>query len=107
MDARMQSSQTITGQYQTWDYYVADGIVPILEGTLEESQSATMAAFIQRGTIPQLPEIGVQWVEYFMSEVPFNEIDNQIKNNLNLLSLIDYYPTYDFINDQLVAKVGI
>jgi hypothetical protein len=101
----MQSSQSPPNQYQTWDYYVQDGIVPILESSQENSQAATIAAFLQLGTIPQLPTTGIPWVEFFTGEVQFNQIDSSIKSALNLLGLISFYPQYDLVNGNLVAKV--
>ena len=106
MDARMQSTSTAAGQYPTWDYFVSGGIVPIISGTDEDAQAATMAAFLQVGTIPQLPEEGVDWVGYTMGEASFNEIDNKIKANLSSIGLTDYCPTYDLVNDTLVTNVG-
>jgi hypothetical protein len=106
MDAQMQSSTKSPTSYQEWDYYVVNGIVPIIEGEEENAQAATIAAFLQVGTIPQLPEEGVDWTGFFTGGVPFNEIDNTIKNNLARIGLVDYYPTYDTINDSLVAQVG-
>jgi hypothetical protein len=108
MDAQMQSTSKSANSYQTWDYYVdSSGNVPILTGSQEEAQAANMAAFLQRGTIPQLPEEGVQWVEYFMGEVTFGDIDNQIKNNLMKIDLVDYFPTYEIVNDALVTNIGV
>ncbi len=104
----MQSTTKSANQYQTWDYYVdSNGKVPILTGDNENAQAANMAAFLQRGTIPQLPDEGVQWVEYFMGEVTFGDIDNQIKNNLMKLDLVDYFPQYEIVNDQLLTKIGV
>lgn len=101
----MQSSQSLPNQYQTWDYYVQDGIVPILEGSVEDSQAATIAAFIQLGTIPQLPDSGIPWVEFFTNTAQFNQVDNAIKLALNQLGLTDFYPKYDLMNGNLVAQV--
>ena len=105
MDALMQSSQSLPNQYQTWDYYVQDGIVPILTGSVEESQAATIAAFIQLGTIPQLPDSGIPWVEFFTGTVQFNQIDNAIKLILTQLGLTSFYPQYNLVNGNLVAQV--
>jgi hypothetical protein len=105
MDALMQSSQSLPNQYQTWDYQVTNGIVPIIDGVGGDQQAAMFAAFIQTGTIPQIPESGTPWVEFFTGTVSFSQIDNQIKSNLNALGLISYYPQYDFVNGNLVAKV--
>jgi hypothetical protein len=106
MDAKMQSSTIQIGQYPTWDYVVESGIVPILENEQEKSQNATVAAFIQIGTIPQLPTYGNPWVEYFMGEAPFSAVDGAIKSNLTAAGLIDYYPTYDLVDGNLVARIG-
>lgn len=101
----MESSKTIPGQYQTWDYYVADGIVPILETPNDNNQAASIAAFIQVGTVPQLPEYGVPWVEFFTGQVNFGALDGAIKANLGNIGKVSYYPSYDLINGNLVATV--
>ena len=105
MDARMQSSQSIPNQFQTWDYYVQDGIVPIFEGETEAQQSATIAAFLQIGTIPQLPNTGIPWVEFFTGDVDFNIVDGAIKTLLQSIGLSEYYPEYTLVNDSIICKV--
>lgn len=110
MDMQLQSSKTAANQFQTWDYYVSGNIVPVLSdagatNSMEDNQHATMAAFFQVGTIPQLPQFGVQWVEYFTREVSFGVVDGQIKSNLISSGLAKYYPSYDIVNEKLVVSV--
>ena len=102
----MDSTTNTANTNKTWDYYIKDGIVPILEGTPENDQKAAISGYLQRGSIPQLPESGIQWTEYFLGEIGFNDIDNQIKNALNSEGLTLYFPTYDLVNDQLITKIG-
>ena len=106
MDAQMQSSQTALNQYQTWDYLVNSGIVPILQNSQEQEQAAAIAAFIQTGTIPQLPDYGVDWVGFFAGEVDIGVIDNSIKQNLASAGLADFSPTYDLVNGNLICRVS-
>jgi len=102
----MQSSQSIPNQFQTWDYYVSNGIVPILEDSPEDEQAAMIAAYLQKGTVPQLPDSGIPWVEFFTGEVQFNEVDGAIKQALNSIGLTSFYPSYDLVNDNLICKVS-
>jgi hypothetical protein len=110
MDMALQSSTNVANQYQTWDYLVQGNIVPVLDdagatGSVEDSQHAQMCAFLQYGTIPQLPTFGVQWVEFFTGEVNFGVVDGQIKSNLMAVDLSSFRPTYDLVNDKLTVAV--
>ena len=110
MDAALQSSQTLPNQYQTFDYLVVGNIVPVLNdsgqnGSIEDAQHAQLAAYIQRGAIPQLPGFGVEWVEFFTGTTNFGVIDGEIKQNLLAVGLSNYRPTYDIVNEKLTVAV--
>ena len=110
MDAVLQSGSTTPNQYQTFDYLVQGNIVPVLNdagttGSIEDAQHAQMAAFIQVGTVPQLPTFGVQWVEFFTGGVNFGVVDGQIKSNLMATGLSNFRPVYDLVNDKLTVAV--
>lgn len=110
MDAQLQSSSTPADSYQTFDYFVDGNIVPVLDdagavNSLEDQQHAQLAAYLQYGTIPQLPSFGVQWVEYFTKQVNFGVVDGQIKSNLLAIGLPTFFPDYDIINQKLVVGV--
>ena len=85
-------------------------IVPVLtdagtNGSVEDAQHAQTAAFLQYGSVPQLPTFGVQWAEYFTGGVNFGVIDGQIKSNLSAVGLTQFRPTYDLVNDKLTVSV--
>jgi len=105
----MQSSQSTPNTYQTWDYQVTNGLVPILSdsgapNSAEDAQSAMIATFVQVGTIPQLPEYGVDWLSFFTGEISIGVIDSSIKQNLSNAGL-NFLPSYDLINGNLVVTV--
>lgn len=110
MDMALKSSSTPANSYQIFDYLVQDNIVPILNdsgtnGSIEDAQHAQMAAYLQYGAIPQLPQFGVQWVEYFTGEVNFGVVDGAIKSNLATVGLSNFRPVYDLVNDKLTVSV--
>ena len=110
MDAALQSSFTPANSYQVFDYLVQGNIVPVLNdagltGSVEDAQHAQMSAYIQRGTIPQLPQFGVEWVEFFTGAVNFGVVDGEIKSNLLAVGLSNFRPVYDLVNDKLTVSV--
>lgn len=105
MDGQMQSTVFSDTEYPVWDYLVVNGIVPIIDGPEEEYQEANIMAFLQLGTIPQLPNQGSPWVQMLIGESDFATLDNQIRNNLIAIGRTDFNPSYDLINDRLVATV--
>ena len=110
MDAALKSSSTPANSYQTFDYLVVGDIVPVLNdsgqnGSIEDAQHAQLAAYIQRGAIPQLPGFGVEWVEYFTGGVNIGTVDGEIKQNLISIGLSNYRPNYDLVNEKLTVAV--
>jgi hypothetical protein len=71
----------------------------------EDMQNAQMAAYLQYGSIPQLPNFGVQWAEYFTGSVDFGIVDGQIKSNLISVGLQNFRPIYDIVNEKLTVSV--
>jgi hypothetical protein len=84
---------------------VKDGIVPIIEGQVEEEQAAALITYLQLNTIPQLPAQGSPWMQYLTGETDFSDLDNTIRNNLIAIGLVDFNPDYDIVNDRLTVKV--
>ena len=110
MDMALQSSTTLANQYQTFDYLVVGNIVPVITdsgqpGSIEDAQHAQLAAYTQRGTIPQIPGWGVEWVEFFTGGVNFGVVDGEIKQNLIAIGLSNYRPTYDIVNEKITVAV--
>lgn len=105
MDLKM-NVEDITTAGVVWDCAVQDGIVPIISGETEGLQCATMAAFLIKGTIPQLPEAGVPWTKYLEQKITFAEIDFYIRDSLIKCDKGDYYPQYAINNDKLTMSIG-
>lgn len=105
MDFKMMSEK-ITDGTKIWDCKVTDGNVPIISGTEEDQQTATLAGFLIRGTIPQIPEAGVPWTEFLSKALTFGELDYYIRESIRKSGKTNYFPQYDIVDDQLVMSVG-
>ena len=105
MDLKMKSEDITTADV-SWDCDVADGLVPIIMDEKEEMQSATMAGFLILGTVPQLPEAGVPWLEFLTGKIQFGVLDFYVRESLSNVGRDDFYPQYDVDKDQLTMSVG-
>lgn len=107
MDAQVQG----TGQPSSApiiDLYVppaATGshIVPILSGSAETAQQAQVLCETFLNSIPQVPGAGNDWVGFLSENVPFGQLDAQIRATLADGGHSDFYPNYDIQNDALIV----
>lgn len=106
MDLQMSSSTEQTGtSFPTWDFNVVAGVVPLISGDLERVQTAAMAAFIQVGSVPQLPEVGVPWAEFLTGGATFGDIDAAIRKAALASNVSEFQPVYDFENGRLTVTM--
>lgn len=105
MDLKVQA-QDITLQGTTWDVEVKDGIVPIISGNEEDLQEATLACFLELGSIPQLPERGVPWTDFLTNNITFGELDSYIRESITDSGKTEFYPEYQIVDDALTLTVG-
>lgn len=96
MDALLTNTQTVQGTYPYWDFQVAGNIVPILLGQIEQSQQAIVIAYTQKGLIPQMPTVGVNWTGVLAGSENFSSIDVDIVAGLNTAKL-PYRPYYSIV----------
>jgi hypothetical protein len=94
VDALMASSVAVSGYYQTWDFMVVSGQVPIVSGMNGDQQNADISAFVQLGTIPQLPNKGVNWVGFLTGLITFGQLDANIRQALQDARAGGYVPHY-------------
>ena len=106
MDIKMRSEIISASAHPIWDVKTVNGIVPIITGDEEDIQTATLAGFIEKGTIPLLPDDGVPWTEYLNHNITFGELDTLIRESLSKAEKDDYYPDYEIINDKLEMTIG-
>lgn len=107
MDMSMHSSVNALGEPQ-WDFQIDNKgqLVFIEDELLEERQRAIIASFLQRGTIPQLPDTGVDWVDLISQAKSPSEINSQVIEAIhNNADSYAYLPSYTKQGDKLVVTI--
>ena len=99
-------AEEFTTEYPVWDLKTEGNIVPIIYGDREEVQVATLACFLEKGTIPQLPEAGVEWTKYLTNEKTFGELDAEIRESLRKADKLIFQPNYQIEGDRLTLVVS-
>lgn len=83
------------------------GELSLLFGEDEVRQRALVASFTQKGTIPQLPNTGVEWVEMLTSSAPPAEINSQIIRQIHeCAETYSYSPKYSVFNGELIVTIS-
>ena len=105
-DALVGSTTPQIMDFPVWDWQTdpTGTFVPVIDGAEADSQEASLYAYVDKNSIPQLPGIGVPWSEFLTGQNDFAGIDCAIRYNLSLAGL-SFQPSYDMINGQLVASV--
>ena len=106
MDMQMAAERIDGTNYPTWDVKVVDGIVPIITDREEELQRAVLAGFLEIGTIPNLPLVGVPWADYLNRSITFGDLDVAVRESLRQAGADGYQPEYDLTGDKLTMTVG-
>ena len=105
MDLKMKAEE-ITTAGVNWDCEVDNGIVPIILDDKEDLQCATLAGFLIKGTVPQLPNAGVPWTDFLTNKITFGVLDFYVRESLLNVQKDNFYPEYDIEDDKLTMKVG-
>ena len=105
MDIKMKAEDD-SGDFPTWDLKTENNIVPILSGDEEDLQIATLACFLEKGSIKQLKEMGVAWATYLTGDKTFGELDAEIRESLRKADKADFVPNYQIDNDKLTLTVS-
>ena len=106
MDMQMAAERIDGTNFPVWDVKVKDGIVPIITGNDEDLQRAVLAGFLELGTIPNLPLVGVPWTRYLAKEITFGDLDVAVRDSLRQAGAEGYQPEYDLTGDKLTMTVG-
>lgn len=107
IDALMASTTVQGAAYPTWDFVVTNGQVPMVTGTNGDQQNANVAVFMQTGTIPQLPDKGVNWVGFLTSQIGFGQLDANIRQALQDAQANGYVPNYKTAQSTLTVSVQL
>lgn len=106
MDILVQTKTDETSGLPRWDFVVKNGRVQTLTNTAEVQQRAVVAAYIQKGTIPQLVETGVPWLEVVTGETNILEADAQIRANIQEMSgSYSLLPVYSVEKNKLLCTI--
>ena len=108
MDLKMQS-YVDEHKNPIWDFVINEetGNFEVMPSELaEEEQRAIVAAFTQRGSIPQLPDVGVQWAELLTETANAPEINTQVVEAIqNNAGTFAYLPKYSKVGTKLVVSI--
>lgn len=106
MDLKMNSTTLGTSTaFPVWDIAVVNGVAQVVTGSAESVQKASMAAFIQVGSVPQLPTVGVPWAEFMTGGANFADLDAAIRKAASSVNEPSFSPKYDFENGRLVVTM--
>ena len=99
-------AEEFTSEYPVWDIKTDGDIVPIISGDKEDVQTATLSCFLEKGTIPQLPDVGVEWSAFLTKDKTFGELDAEIRDSLRKADKVEYQPNYQIDGDRLTLAVS-
>lgn len=83
-----------------------DGTLTVFFGEPAIKQRAIVASFTQKGTIPQLPNTGVEWAEMLTGQVGPANINSEIFDAIhNTADTYGYVPQYASYEGQLIVDI--
>ena len=84
----------------------SDGTLTTFFGETAIKQRAIIASFTQKGTIPQLPNTGVEWAEMLTGQIGPANINSEIFDAIhNAADTYGYIPQYAFHEGQLIVDI--
>ncbi len=106
MDFAMTNIDTEVDRLALWDFKVKNGILQIVDHDNALEQRSFVATYLQRGTIPQIPSAGNQWVELMTSQISPQALNSQIRQSIiDYTGGISYLPKYSDKDGKVVVEV--
>jgi hypothetical protein len=106
MDFAMISIDTESDNLALWDFKVKHGILQVVDHNEALKQRSFLSTYLQRGTVPQIPNAGNQWVELMTSQISPQELNAQIRQSIiDYTGGISYLPKYTDVGDKVVVEV--
>lgn len=98
---------TTTEKEPIQDFAITNkGELKTIFGENEIEQRAILSAFLQKGSIPQLPETGVEWAEFVTGDITPAEINSQVLKSIHeCANTYSYLPYYSYIDDKLLVSI--
>lgn len=106
MDFAMINIDTEVDKTALWDFSVKDGILQIVDHNEAVEQRSYIATYLQRGTVPQIPSAGNQWVELMTNQISPQALNAQIRQSIiDYTGGISYLPKYKDVDGKVVVEV--
>ena len=106
MDFAMTNIDTEIDKLALWDFKVTKGFLQIVDHNEAVEQRSYMATYLQRGTIPQNPSAGNQWVELMTNQISPQALNAQIRQSIiDMTGGLSYLPKYKDVGDKVVVEV--
>jgi hypothetical protein len=106
MDFAMVNIDTEEQPLALWDFKVKNGILEIADHNNATEQRAFVSTYLQRGTVPQLPSAGNQWVELMTSQISPQALNSQIRQSIiDYTGGLSYLPQYKDKDGKVVVEV--
>ena len=106
MDFAMTNIDTEVDDLVLWDFKVVKGILVTLDHNEAVEQRSFIATYLQRGTVPQIPTVGNQWVELMTSQISPQALNSQIRDSIiEMTGMLAYLPKYRDEDGKLVVEV--
>lgn len=106
MDFAMTNIDTEVDKLALWDFKVTNGILEIVDHNEALEQRSFISTYLQRGTVPQLPSAGNQWVELMTNQISPQALNAQIRQSIiDYTGGLSYLPKYKDENGKVVVEV--
>lgn len=106
MDFAMTNIDTEVDKLALWDFKVTKGILQIVDHNEATEQRSFVATYLQRGTVPQSPSSGNQWVELMTNQISPQALNSQIRQSIiDYTGGLYYLPKYKDVDGKVVVEV--
>lgn len=106
MDFEMSDYKDLNKKEVWWDFSVKKGSLKPIDHNESDFQRAIVSTFLQRGTVPQAPSIGNQWVECLTGDITPQALNAQVRESIiNLTGGLKYLPKYTMSDGKLLVEV--
>ena len=102
----MTNIDTEVDRLALWDFKVTKGILQTVDHNEATEQRSFVATYLQRGTVPQEPYAGNQWVELMTNQISPQALNSQIRQSIiDYTGGLSYLPKYKDVNGKVVVEV--
>ena len=106
MDFAMTNIDTEEDALALWDFKVTKGILQVVDHNNATEQRSFVATYLQRGTVPQIPSAGNQWVELMTEQITPQALNAQIRQSIiDMTGGLSYLPKYRDEDGKVVVEV--